>query len=267
MALVNLKEPSKVEVHGRHIRDGEPRILDVAVSRLVPLHQINPAVPSDQMSREVDALFGSENEGEVGPISLNLDVGNAEPNSNDVGADVRVFRVIEPMANSKISRGKRIMSDTPLEISQSSRRVKKPRGGDAVVSTPIVLGKSTSNLQDLLNRSMLKCEYGVDPLPYVPFVSSSMSEMLERDVDAPTRGSTRSQMPFVGPIERFVISSGSSSSSSDYDTEVSSFVRSPVLAPSASTVAVQPIDLVSPTAQRKKKKAYANLMRIYLIRF
>ena len=74
-------------------------------------------------------------------------------------------------------------------------------------------------------------------------------------------------MPVIGPIERFVISLGSSSSSSDYDTEVSSFVRSPVLAPFASTVAVPPVDLVSPTAQRKKKKASANLIRIYLIHF
>ena len=192
MALVKLEEPSKVEVCRRPIQSGEPWILDVAISRLVHLHRIAPTIPSDQMSDEVDALFGSDNEGEAGPSSPALDAGDAEPSSTDVGTDVRVVGVVEQTVNSKSFRGKRIMSDTPLEIGQSSRRVKKPRGGDAVVSTPTVLGKSASDLQDLLNRSMLKCEYGVDPLPSVPFVSSSMSATPERDVDAPAEGSTGS---------------------------------------------------------------------------
>ena len=144
MALLRLKDPaSEVEVGERLLLGGEPKILDFAVSRLVPLHPIDPAVPSDQLSDDVNALFGTDSEGGTNPGTPATGHVNAELSNVNAGSDCRIS---ESPGGSGHSKGKRKISDASLGAGQSPISSKKSRVGSGVTTGPAILSKSLPNL-------------------------------------------------------------------------------------------------------------------------
>ncbi|GJZ07633.1 hypothetical protein Tco_0541426 [Tanacetum coccineum] len=89
-------------------------------------------------------------------------------------------------------------------------------------------GKSVSALQSLLEGSTLAVEVGVTVATIVPFVTSSVTPILERE--GPADSISKTSLRMQHPAERFVISSDSSHdfNANDADDEVTSIVRSSV---------------------------------------
>ncbi|GKC04870.1 hypothetical protein Tco_0996480, partial [Tanacetum coccineum] len=80
-------------------------------------------------------------------------------------------------------------------------------------------GKSPSVIRKLLASSILNAEVGVAAIPTLPFVTSSVSAMLEKDGDDFTNVITGPNLRTIGPSIRFVISPDSSHHSSTKATE------------------------------------------------
>lgn len=161
---------------------------------------------------------------------------------------------VQPTDNVVDLMDKRKMADVPLNIGELSLPTKKSKDNHGVVHRSTIPGKSMAIIQSLLSSSMLNCVRGVDPLPTVPFVSSSVSATSECEVEAEAEASSGAHLGPIGPVERFVILLDSSSHFGAYDTEVDSFSRSLAPLPSVGIVAAPSVNLVSSSKKRKKKE-------------
>ena len=155
--LFHLKDLRQVEVLRRPLRNGKLTVLDVAVKRLVLL------LPSaEQMSEDIDQMFvdnGGSTSGALAAGEFVEDPGDADTNPIDVVVDRKDKRKIE---------------DADFIVGESSCLLKRQRHNDGAVFRSAISGKSLAIIKSLLRSSMLKCEHGVDPFPFVPFVSSCM---------------------------------------------------------------------------------------------
>ncbi|GJZ32110.1 hypothetical protein Tco_0577546 [Tanacetum coccineum] len=94
----------------------------------------------------------------------------------------------------------------------------KPEVEHVAAETEIVK-KSPSVIRKLLASSILNAEVGVTAIPTLPFVTSSVSAMPEKDGDDFTDAVTVPNLRTIGPSVRFVISPDSSHHSSTKATE------------------------------------------------
>lgn len=85
--LFRLKDPRQVEVRGRALRDGESKILDVVVKRHVPFYPVAPAITAEEMSDDINNMFG---EGGSGSGVLGVDEGVVDSSNVDVNHDGQV---------------------------------------------------------------------------------------------------------------------------------------------------------------------------------
>ncbi|GKB79767.1 hypothetical protein Tco_0946662 [Tanacetum coccineum] len=87
--------------------------------------------------------------------------------------------------------------------------------------------KSPSVIKELLARSILNVETGVEAVATLPLITSSVSATPKHEGGDPTDSVTRPNLRTIGPSERFVISSDSShcSSTNAAEVEVDSFIR------------------------------------------
>lgn len=150
-------------------------------------------------------------------------------------------------------REKRKLVDVSLIAGESSCPLKKLRVDEEAGPRSAVAGKSLVIVQSLLHGSMLECERGVDPLPFIHFVSSSVSATPERDADAQGEDSVEGQRRCIGPVERLVLSSHSSPSYSGHGTEADSLSRPEALVTLAGTITAPSSVPESPSRERKEK--------------
>nr|GEV41432.1 putative transposase (putative), gypsy type [Tanacetum cinerariifolium] len=113
----------------------------------------------------------------------------------------------------------------------SSHPPKNLREDHGTLSGPSVAGKSSSAVQILLAGAVLNAHVRGETIPTLPFVTSSVSAMLEREGGDHTDFVTGLNLRTISASQRFVISSDSSHHSGDNvaEAEVDSLARSSIL--------------------------------------
>nr|GEW13907.1 transposase (putative), gypsy type [Tanacetum cinerariifolium] len=144
-AFIHALDPTKVKiVEQKRVRD-EPLLLQTIVGRTIPLFPVTPDHADSKMETSIDKLF---DEGGIG---------------------------------SKAPRRQRKRKTIVAENDGSSHPPKKLREDHGTPSRPPIAGKSRSVVQRLLTRAVLNVEVRGDPIPTLPFVTSSVSATLKRE--------------------------------------------------------------------------------------
>ncbi|GKE73166.1 hypothetical protein Tco_1535207 [Tanacetum coccineum] len=191
-AFIRTPDPTKVKVVERERHEGEPRLLEVTVGRTVPLLLVAPDHGESELAASVDKLF---NEGGV------------------------VLKWSKGIPLEK----KPVVVDTggPSHPPKKLRDDYKTPGG------PSVSGKSRSAVQRLLAGAVLNAEVRSEPIPALPFVTSSVSATPKREGGDHIDSVTGFNFRTVSAPQRFVISLDSShhSGANIAEAEVDSFAR------------------------------------------
>ncbi|GJQ94492.1 hypothetical protein Tco_0005631 [Tanacetum coccineum] len=96
------------------------------------------------------------------------------------------------------------------DVGGPSHPPKKLREDHGTLSVTFVGGKSRSAVQRLLVGAVQNAEVRGEPIPTLPFVTSSISAMLEREDEVHTDSATGLNLRTIGAPKRFVISLDSS---------------------------------------------------------
>ncbi|GKC38463.1 hypothetical protein Tco_1050847 [Tanacetum coccineum] len=147
LSFIRTTNPTKVRVGKSQRAEGEPKLLDTTMGRVVLLLLVAPARASSELEASVKKLF---NEG----VSM------------EIVAKGAVF--VLPKSQRK---RKTVDSDAgePLHPAKKLREDHKTSTG------PSVVGKSKSALQRLLAGTVLNMEVRVAALPTLPFITSFVS--------------------------------------------------------------------------------------------
>ncbi|GKF03227.1 hypothetical protein Tco_0030150, partial [Tanacetum coccineum] len=139
-----------------------------------------------------------------------------------------------------------------VDAGGASHPPKKLREDHETPSGTSVGGKSRSAIKRLLARAVLNAEVGVAALPTLPFVTTFVSSMPEREGGDHTDSVAEPNLRTIGAPRRFVISSDPSyhSGTNIAEAEVDSLVRSS--APIMTTVTTVTLT-VDPSSVAKKK--------------
>ncbi|GJV86900.1 gypsy type transposase [Tanacetum coccineum] len=166
LSFIRTTNPTKVRVGKSQRAEGEPKLLDTTMGRVVLLLLVAPARASSELEASVKKLF---NEG----VSM------------EIVAKGAVF--VLPKSQRK---RKTVDSDAgePLHPAKKLREDHKTSTG------PSVVGKSKSALQRLLAGTVLNMEVRVAALPTLPFITSFVSvtpdeNITEAEVDSFARPS------------------------------------------------------------------------------
>ncbi|GKA67611.1 hypothetical protein Tco_0767528 [Tanacetum coccineum] len=228
LSFIQTADPTKVRVGERQRAEDEPRLLDTIVGRVVPLLPIAPSRAESELDASADKLFD-----EGGSVSEAVEtiVEDAAP--------------VQPRHQQK---RKTIVSDA----GGPSHPPKKLREDHGTPSGAPVGGKSRSVVQRLLAGAVQNAEVRGEPIPTLPFVTSSVSATPEREDEVYTDSATGLNLRTIGAPPRFVISSDSShhSGANIAEAEVDSFARPSV---PLMTVATTVTSTVDPATTVKEK--------------
>ncbi|GJY64672.1 hypothetical protein Tco_0466132 [Tanacetum coccineum] len=157
-------DPTKVKVVERERVEGEAKLLDSTVGRVVPLLLVAPARAESKLEASVDKLF---NEGR------NADQGDSAAGGGQ-DAETELVTGVKIIANENViaERPKRTRkkSQAVTNASGSSHPPKKLRGDYETSSGAATSGKSPSVLKELLASSILNVEVGVAAVATLPLV-------------------------------------------------------------------------------------------------
>ncbi|GJY27689.1 hypothetical protein Tco_0403456 [Tanacetum coccineum] len=141
--------------------------------------------------------------------------------------------IVEDVAPLQPMRRKK-RKTVAVDASGPSHPPKKLREDYGDPSGPSVAGKPRSAVQRLLAGAVLNAEVRGEPIPTLPFVTSSVSATPERENENPADSVTGPNLRTISAPQRFVISSDSShhSGANIAEAEVDSIVRSstPIIA-------------------------------------
>ncbi|GKE25110.1 hypothetical protein Tco_1436622 [Tanacetum coccineum] len=166
-------DPTKVRVVERERAEGEAKLLDSTVGRIVPL------------------------------LAGDFAVGGGQDAETELVMRVKIIADENVVAE----RPKRPRKKRPVvtDASGSSHPPKKLRGDYETSSRAATGGKSSSVLKELLASSILNVEVGVIAVATLPLVTSSISTTPEREGDNPTDSITGLNLHTVGPSERSAV--------------------------------------------------------------
>ncbi|GJU47290.1 hypothetical protein Tco_1204556 [Tanacetum coccineum] len=218
-AFIHTLNPTKVRVVERERNEDEPRLLDTTVGRTVPLLLVAP----DRAESELEAIGGQD--ANIHPVVEAADT------------------VVEDMALMQ-SRHQGKRKSVVVDVGAASHPPKKLREDHGTPGGTSVGGKSRSAIKRLLVGAMLNAEVGVAAIPTLPFVTTSVSSMPEREVGDHTDSVAKPNLRTIGASQRFVISSYSSHHSGPTSTEakVDSLVRSSALIMTIATTITSTVD-------------------------
>ncbi|GJU11051.1 hypothetical protein Tco_1133447 [Tanacetum coccineum] len=155
-----MHENAEGRIGERQCAEDEPKLLDTIVGRVVPLLPIAPARAKSKLEASVDKLFdegGSGNQVEQGDSA-----------SDDGGPSPR-----RPQKRKTITAN----AGGPLHPP------KKLREDPGTPSGASVGGKSRSAVHRLLAEAMQNAEVRGEPIPTLPFVTSSIANVAKAEVD------------------------------------------------------------------------------------
>nr|GEZ45932.1 transposase (putative), gypsy type [Tanacetum cinerariifolium] len=213
LAFIRTAAPTKVRVAERQRAEDEPRVLESTVGRVVSLLPIAPARASSELKASVEKLFnegasGDGQDADVQPVAVtNINVEDLAP--------------LQPRRQRK---RKTAVADTgrPSHLPKKLREDFRALGG---VPTA---GKSMDAVQSLFFGAMLEAEARGEPIPTLPFVTSSVSATPKHEDRSPADSVPGPNLRTIGAPQRFVISPDSShhSGANITEAEVDSIIRS-----------------------------------------
>ncbi|GJZ60341.1 hypothetical protein Tco_0616157 [Tanacetum coccineum] len=202
--------------------EGEAKLLDSTVGRVVPLLPVDPARAESELEESVERLFDEGGSADPG------DSAARGGHDADIESTMGVRIIATENVTAERPKRPRKKRQAATDAGGSSHPLKKLRGDYGTSSAAATSVKSPSVLKELLASSMLNVEAGVAAAVTLPMVTSSVSATPEHESGTPTDSITRLNLRTLGPTERFIISSDSSYHSSTNATEagIDSFVRS-----------------------------------------
>ncbi|GJY73709.1 hypothetical protein Tco_0478140, partial [Tanacetum coccineum] len=216
--------------------EGEPWFLETTVGRIVPLLPVTPDCGERELKASVDKLF---DEGSSGTQAKQED---------STGGGGGGKALAQPRRQKK---RKTLVADA----GGPSHPPKKLREDYRTPSEPFVAGKSRSAVRRLLAGAVLNAEVRGEPIPTLPFVTSSVSATPEREGEDHTDFVTRINLRTIRASQRFVISSDSShhSGANATEAEVNSLVRSSLPLMTTVTTVIPPVDSAVVTKEKTDK--------------
>ncbi|GJW12163.1 hypothetical protein Tco_1577990 [Tanacetum coccineum] len=250
-AFIRTADPTKVRIGERQRGEDEPKLLDTTVGRTVPLLPVAPARAQSELDASVDRLFDEEGSGNEEEHHDSADGGQG-------AGTLIVSEAAEVVAEDVIPlRSRQRKRKTIVDAGELSHPAKKLRDDHGAPGGPSVAGKSRSAVQRLLVGAVLNAEVRGEPVPTLPFVTSSVSATPEREDEHPADSVTGLNLRTICAPQRFVISSDSShhSGANIAEAEVDSIARSS--APIIATVVTATADVATTTKEAPAKEAPA----------
>nr|GEV93629.1 hypothetical protein [Tanacetum cinerariifolium] len=237
LAFIRTADPTKVRVAERQRAEDEPRLLESTVGRVVPLLPIAPACASSELEASVDKLFdeGASGDGQgadVQPVAVTTDT---------------IVEDVAPLQPRRQRKSKTVVVDAGGP-SHPPKKLREDFGALGGVSTD---GKSMAAVQSLFFGAMLDAEAKGEPIPTLPFVTSSVSATPEREDRSPADYVPGLNLRTIGAPQTFVISSDSShhSSANIAEAKVDSIIRSSAPAIATITIVTVAIDTEATVAR------------------
>nr|GEU88514.1 hypothetical protein [Tanacetum cinerariifolium] len=248
LSFIRTVDPTKVRVGERERDEGEPKLLETTVGRVVSLLPVAPDRSSGDLEASVDKLFDEGGSGEQ------ADQGDSAGGGHGVGVqlvDVSAETIAKDVATAELQRRKKRKTKV-VDASEPSHPAKKLRGDYGAPGVPAVGGKSQSAVQRLLTRAVQHAEVRGGAIPTLPFVSSSVSTTRERKGGDYTEFLARAYLRTLEAPQRFIISSDSSNPSgvNIAEVKVDYVVRTYVPITTNATTATPTVD---PAAIAKEK--------------
>nr|GEV28962.1 hypothetical protein [Tanacetum cinerariifolium] len=217
-----LDEDAYPEFLGDNDEGGCLLLLESTVGRVVLLLPIAPARASSELEASVDKIFdeGASGDGQgadIQPVGVTTDT---------------IVEDVAPLQPRRQRKRKTVVADAGGP-SHPPRKLREDYGALGGASTA---GKSMSAVQSLFTGVVLNVEARGEPIPTLPFVTSSVSATPEREDKSHADSITGLNLRIIGASQRFVSSSDSShhSGANIAEAEVDSIVRSS--APTIATV-------------------------------
>ncbi|GKE59726.1 hypothetical protein Tco_1510093, partial [Tanacetum coccineum] len=219
-AFINHADPTKVRIGEREIGEEEVPLLQLTRGRVVSLASVN-----DQGNANIQGT-GNDNVNEEGGDVVVADQTEKSEHVVQIGridimADDETQAIVAD--KPKKVRKKRKAADGASGSSLPPKKLREDHGtpGDVGASTA---GKFLAALQGLLDSSTLSVEVGVTAMATVPFVTSSVTPIPEREDGRHADSITRPNLRTQPAAERFVVLLDSShhSSTNAADDEVTS---------------------------------------------
>ncbi|GKD32464.1 hypothetical protein Tco_1247973, partial [Tanacetum coccineum] len=227
LSFIQTVDPTKVRIGERQHAEGEPKLLDTTVGRVVPLLPVAPARASSELEASVDKLFdergsgGQTEQGDSASGGHGVGIPQVSETTEIVAEDAA------PVQPRRQRKRKTIVSDA----GGPSYPPKKLREDHETSTGPYVVGKSMFALQRLLAGAVLNPKVVITALPTLPFITSSVSMTPERESEDQTDSMAGANLRTITASPRFVISSDSShhSGANIAKGEVNSFARPSIL--------------------------------------
>ncbi|GJV84458.1 hypothetical protein Tco_1524356 [Tanacetum coccineum] len=226
LSFIRTADPTKVRVGERQRAEGEPKLLDTTVGRVVPLLPVAPARASSELEASVDKLF------DEGGGGSHVEQGDSASGGHSIGIPQvsETTKIVAEDATPVQPRRQRKRKTIVSDVGEPAHPPKKLREDHRTSTGPSVAGKSKSALQRLLAGAVLNPEVRVAALSTLPFITSSV----------------------------FVISSDSShhSGANIAEAEADSFARPSVPLMTMTTIVTSTVD---PTTTAKEKFAESSI--------
>nr|GEX98639.1 hypothetical protein [Tanacetum cinerariifolium] len=257
-AFIHASNPTKVRVVEREREVDEPRLLDTTVGRTVPLLWVAPDRADNELKASVERLF---DEGGSGTQIEHGDSARGRPEA-DIQLVVEAVNIVtEDVAPERLKRQWKRKSMV-VDAGGASHPPKKLKEDHRTSSGTYFAGKSLSSLQWLLAEAGLNAKVRVMGIPTLPFMTASMSTMLEHEDEDHTDSVVEPNLRTIEAPQWFVISSDSSHHSRPIivEAEVDYLVRSstPVM-----TTATTITSMVDSTLVAKERTAKPSLFEAH----
>ncbi|GJT55744.1 hypothetical protein Tco_0990798 [Tanacetum coccineum] len=247
-AFIHTPDPTKVKVVERERIEDEPRLLETTAGRTVPLLLVAPDRAESELEASVDKLFDEGGNGNQAGQGYSAGVGegaNIQPVTETT--DI-VPKDVAPLQPRRQRKRKTVVVGAG-EASHPPKKLKEDHGTQSGAS---VRGKSRSAVHQLLARAVLNVEVRGEPIPTLPFVTSSVSATPRREGRDYTNSVTGPNLCTIGASQRFVISSDSSHhfGTNIAKAEVNSLIRSFVPVMTTVTIVTSTVDTAAATKEK-----------------
>nr|GEW91354.1 AIG1-like protein [Tanacetum cinerariifolium] len=178
-AFIHTSDPTKVKVVEREQKEDESRLLETTFDRIVPLLPVAPDRGESELGTSVDKLFdesGSSAQAEQGDSTggggeQGMNIQTVTETTDTIAEDVI------PLQSRRLKKRKTLVADA----GGPSHPPKKLRKDHETLSGTSVGGKSMSAVQRLFAGAVQNAEVRGEPILTMPFVTSSVSVMPERE--------------------------------------------------------------------------------------
>nr|GEW22072.1 hypothetical protein [Tanacetum cinerariifolium] len=234
-AFIHTSDPTKVKIVKRERKEDEPQLMETTIGRIVPLLPVAPDRDESELDASVDKLF------DEGGSGAQTEQGDSAGGGGEQGMNIQpvtettdaVAEDVIPLQPRRLKKRKTIVAD----VGGPSHPPRKLREDHETSGRVFIGGKSMSAVQRLFAGAVQNDEVRGEPIPTMPFVTSSVSATPEREGEGHTESITGLNLQTISPPQRFVISSDSShhSGANIAEAEVDSFARPSVPVITATT--------------------------------